>query len=138
MHITYKIKRIAIGLRITIWLAILSILILFSCKSNKLLIYSTIHEAVQKGDLEDVKEHLKRGVAINAQDENGWTPLHVAVFYGQKEIVEYLISKGADINAVVPWVGTPLTIAEEYMKKEVPEEIKQEIIKLLEKHGAKH
>jgi ankyrin repeat protein len=121
-----------------IWLVLFNILFIINCKNDKPLIYSTIHEAVQKGDLEDVKQYLKRGTAVNAQDENGWTPLHVAVFYGQKEVVKYLISKGADINAVVPWVGTPLTIAEEHMKKEVPEDIKQEIIKLLKKHGARH
>jgi len=108
-----------------------------NCRDNKPLTYESIHEAVQKGDLQDVKRHLNRGAALNSRDENGCTPLHIAAFYGQKEIAEFLISKGADINAVAPWIGTALTIAKEKIAESVTKQSQQNMIELLEKHGAK-
>jgi len=37
---------------------------------------------------------------INAQDEEGYTPLHLAVINGSKDIVRKLIAAGADINCL--------------------------------------
>ena len=71
-----------LGKYILLYLILLCISGFINCKKTHILIYASIHEAAQKGDLKDVKHHIKRGVAVNAQDENGWTPLYVVVFYG--------------------------------------------------------
>lgn len=63
-------------------------------RSEKPLKYSTIHEAAAKGDLEDVKNHLRRGTAVNEQrGPGGATPLHVAAGYNQVKVAEFLIKK---------------------------------------------
>jgi len=64
------------------------------------LVYSTIHEAAEKGNLADVKRHLARGAAVNARAAVGErTPLHDAAAGGHMDVVEYLVRKGADVNA---------------------------------------
>ena len=37
-------------------------------------------------------------VDIDAEDEDGWTPLHAAVYWGNAEIAEDLVDHGADVN----------------------------------------
>lgn len=64
------------------------------------LVYSTIHEAAEKGNLADVKRHLARGAAVNAKAVvGGRTPLHDAAEGGHMDVVEYLVRKGAEVNA---------------------------------------
>jgi ankyrin repeat protein len=97
-------------------------------------------EAIEKGDIEAVKEYLAAGTDVNAGgglDDNGepllWTPLHLAAIDGHKEIVELLIGAGADVNAkVVSGAAqgkTPLDAANETNNKETAD--------LLRKHGGK-
>jgi ankyrin repeat protein len=53
--------------------------------------------AVDRGNLNKVKDSLDKGADINAQSSQG-TSLFLASFNGQIEIVKFLIEKGADIN----------------------------------------
>ena len=91
--------------RIHLWLPLfLCILLLLGC-GERPLVYSSIHEAVDMGNLDDVIRHLNRGVAVNAwSDEKapkaGFTPLMIAAARGHLHIVKYLIDNGADINAL--------------------------------------
>ena len=55
-------------------------------------------EAIEKGDIEAVKQHLADGADVNAKTGGGVTPLHDAAF-GHKEIAELLIANGAEVNA---------------------------------------
>ena len=73
-------------------------------------------EAIEKGDIEAVKQHLAAGADVNAKDEEGWTPLHQAE---TKEIAELLISKGADIHAKDRNRVTPLHNAALFGRKEI-------------------
>lgn len=62
-------------------------------------IAQNIFEAIQKGDLEEVKSILTQNKdAINNQDKDKDTPLHYAAQLGNEEITELLISKGASLN----------------------------------------
>jgi len=72
------------------------------------LIYETIHDAVEKGDLADMKRHLARGAAVNARNKDGNTPLHWATFSGQTEAAELLIKYGAEVNVRDKNGRTPL------------------------------
>ena len=55
----------------------------------------SIHRAVEKGNIEAVKQHLAAGTDVNESD-GILTPLHYA---NTKEIAELLIAKGANVNA---------------------------------------
>ena len=85
----------------------------------------SIHEAAEDGDIKRVKQHLVKGVDVNAIFKDSWTPLHMAAEGGHREIVDLLIAKGADINATagagdgVGW--TPLHMAAEEGHKKVVE-----------------
>jgi ankyrin repeat protein len=57
-----------------------------------------LHEAAELGDLLLAKTLLSQGLAINAMDIIGRTPLHFAAANNQLNMVEYLVSEGADIN----------------------------------------
>ena len=84
----------------------------------------SIHDAVEKGKIEAVKQHLAAGTDVNARDDYGRTPLHGVT---TKEIAELLIAKGADANAAMKNGRTALD-----MTKRHPE-----IAELLRKHGGK-
>lgn len=60
-----------------------------------------IHDAVQQGDLDQVKALVQgNSELVNIADENGQTPLHFAAAGGQNEIAEFLISKDANVNVL--------------------------------------
>lgn len=65
--------------------------------------YLMFHWACSKGNLELVKAFVEKGVKINAQTTDGWTPLHMTMFYyglseSRRKVAEYLIGKGAKLN----------------------------------------
>ena len=60
----------------------------------------SINDAVEKGNIEAVKQHLTAGTDVEVKDGEGWTLLQMAAGEGHKEIAELLIAKGADVNAM--------------------------------------
>ena len=89
---------------------ILVILILFLFVVT--LLGSDIHDAIQKGDVAQVKTLISNNKElIQMKSDKGQTPLHLAVQTGGQEIVEFLISQGADINARDSEGNTPLLTA---------------------------
>jgi len=58
-----------------------------------------LHQAVQEGDLAQIKILVKEGRDINQFDALGNTPLHYAVADGNIEITRYLLNSGANVNA---------------------------------------
>ena len=50
------------------------------------------------GNLQAVKQHLTKGLDINAKNKDGVTALQIATLLGQYEIAELLVQKGADVN----------------------------------------
>ncbi len=60
-----------------------------------------LHTAAAKGDVECVRELLKRGMNPNIKDRRGWTPLHYAVKAGHYDIVWLLLDYGANPNTRV-------------------------------------
>ena len=80
-----------------------------------------IFNAVQKGDIKAVKQHLAAGVDVNAKNSVGFTPLHYAAHEGHMEIAELLITNSADVNEKVSGGRTPLHRAASLGHKEIAE-----------------
>lgn len=80
-------------------------------------------------DVEGIKELLDSGIDVNFRDIDNRTALHVAACQGFTEVVTLLLERGADVDPKDRWGSTPLGDALYYKNHEV--------IKLLEKHGAK-
>ena len=104
-----------------------------------------IYEAVSKGNIEAVKQHIAvgtdvdsalrgavkygqkeiaelliaNGADVNAKGRDGRTPLHDAAYKGHKEIAELLIANDADVNAKDNYTSTPLYAAAVLGRKEV-------------------
>lgn len=83
-----------------------------------------------EGDLEGMRELLDEGVDVNFRDIDDRTALHVAACQGFTDVAGLLLSRGAVVDTKDRWGSTPLADAVYYKKHDV--------IKLLEKHGAKH
>lgn len=84
---------------------------------------------VNEGDLEGINELLDLGTDVNFRDVDGRTALHIAACQGTTHVVQLLIQRGAEIDRKDRWGSTPLADAIYYKNHDV--------IKLLEKHGAK-
>ena len=82
----------------------------------------SIHDAVEKGNIEAVKQHIAAGTDVNAMGGmSGGTPLTFAAIEGHKEIVELLIAKGADVEVADLLSATPLHRAASWGHKEIAE-----------------
>ena len=85
-----------------------------------------IHKAANNGDLAGVKQFLQKGVAVDARDSYGRTPLMLSL--SNLESVRYLVGKGADVNARDAQGETPLMKAAFLGKVDV--------VRYLVEHGA--
>lgn len=74
---------------------------------------TTLHQAVQKGDVKTVQQHVAARTDLNIKDTHGWTPLHFAAMKGNLAIVKVLVGGGADTAAAGPGGRTPLDMARE-------------------------
>lgn len=59
------------------------------------LVATDLHSAAQSGDVSEVRRLVTSGVDVNAQDENGNTPLKYASAEPHPEVLRVLISLGA-------------------------------------------
>ncbi len=73
--------------------------------------YKSAYEAVKKGDIDDLKKHLKDGSDIDEQGLNGNTLLHYAASGDRYRIAALLIERKADINARNRLGETPLHLS---------------------------
>ncbi len=81
-----------------------------------------IYEASSLGDLEQVKQLVKRNSeTVKSHSAEGFSALGLAAFLGQGDIVKYLLENGADVNAVAknPTGYTALTGAVSTGRKEI-------------------
>ena len=58
-----------------------------------------LHEAAAKGDVAAIRKALATGVAVDARDSAGRTPLLIATHANKVEAARALIAAGADVNA---------------------------------------
>jgi hypothetical protein len=74
-----------------------------------------------KGDVDGIREHLKKGENVNVYDRWGWTPLIWTAYYNNYEAAECLLQNGADPNArtrkaygAILTESTPIMVAAYY------------------------
>jgi ankyrin repeat protein len=60
--------------------------------------YSGLHAAAHNGDVPAIEKLPAAGVAVNARDGHGRTPLHVATFARRREAIRSLVRAGADLH----------------------------------------
>ena len=58
-----------------------------------------IHRLAYSGDLEEVRNEVRRGADLEARDYNYMTPLHVACLKGHEGIACLLIEHGAEVDS---------------------------------------
>ena len=75
--------------------------------------------AVKNGDLEKVKDLIKKQTNINCKDKYSQTPLMWATTVGNENIVRYLIEHGADLSHKDGNNETALTIARNFGHGEI-------------------
>ncbi len=78
-----------------------------------------LHKAALEGDVERVKELLKKGADQNIQDEDGDTPLHNAASGGNVNVAKLLLVYGADPTVEDKDGKTPLDLARAKGRREV-------------------
>ncbi|MFP3015788.1 MAG: ankyrin repeat domain-containing protein [Wolbachia sp.] len=88
--------------------------------------YTVLHLAVTEKRLETVRELIKSGGNVNAEEYGSkCTPLHLACMVGEKEIVEELVKAGGEIEQADKFRITAMDYAK--TSKEVTEVLKKEI-----------
>ncbi|ETV76016.1 hypothetical protein H257_09964 [Aphanomyces astaci] len=73
---------------------------------------ANIWVAASDGNIDAVTAYLQGGASVNAQDENGYTPLQAAVSYNHTELVQYLLAGGASATLSDFDSETPLHFCE--------------------------
>ncbi|WP_353280143.1 ankyrin repeat domain-containing protein [Wolbachia endosymbiont (group B) of Silvanus unidentatus] len=87
--------------------------------------YTALHLAVTEKRLEIVRELIKSGADVNAEEYgNKCIPLHLACMVGEKEIVEELVKAGGEIEQEDECGMTAIDYAKN--SKEVTEVLKKE------------
>ncbi|WP_265029684.1 ankyrin repeat domain-containing protein [Wolbachia endosymbiont (group A) of Philonthus cognatus] len=87
--------------------------------------HTALHLAITEKRLETVRELIKSGANVNAEEyENKCTPLHLACMVGKVEIVEELVKAGAEIEQADKFGMTAMDYAKN--SKEVAEVLKKE------------
>ncbi len=79
----------------------------------------SLHDAVQKGYIGAVKQHIAAKSDLNKKDASGWTPLHLAAMNGEFTIVKVLCEAGAEVNIKGKDDKTPLDVAREKNQAEI-------------------
>jgi ankyrin repeat protein len=97
-----KIAALTSGVR----LPILALLILLAPSAGEC---GPIHEAVRQGDVAGVNRIIESDrSALNARDENGYTPLYTAATYNKLPTVRLLVKEGADPRIANNWGDEPI------------------------------
>ncbi|WP_264685662.1 MULTISPECIES: ankyrin repeat domain-containing protein [unclassified Wolbachia] len=87
--------------------------------------YTALHLAVTEKRLEIVRELIKSGAEVNAEEYgNKCIPLHLACMVGEKEIVEELVKAGGEIEQADKFGMKAMDYAKN--SKEITEILKKE------------
>jgi len=80
---------------------------------------SRLIKAAREGDLEEIRDTLKKGANSNLPVDDSFPPLQTASASGQAGSVRLLLDNGAQVNQVANFENTPLNAAASYGHMEV-------------------
>lgn len=81
----------------------------------------SLYRAIQIGDLDQIKRHIRRGTDLDQPDASGDLPLHVAARAGQVSIARELARSGASLDGRNRAGQTPMDLALAHGKTKVAE-----------------
>lgn len=93
--------------------------LVFSMMFINLSIAGDLHEAITKGEFNQVEALIEKGGNVNAKDEKGAYPLNYAAAYNRVDMINLLLEKGAEIGAQSAVGDTALHCATRYGGGEV-------------------
>ena len=88
-----------------------------------------LHQAAEKGDVEEARRLIEQGAAVDARNKEKYTPLHTASLNGHAELSKLLIENGADIEARNAYGSRPIDLV-------FSEKGNLKTLEVLESHGA--
>jgi ankyrin repeat protein len=68
-------------------------------------------QAIQRGELERIRDLIKEGVDVDSKDSHGQTALMVAARKGHTDVVRFLVQSGAELNVAAKYNLTALMLA---------------------------
>src|SRR5579864_738156 len=68
-------------------------------------------DAIERGDVQRVRDLLDRGADLDARDRHGQTGLMLAAHAGHRAVVEVLIAHGANLNTTAKYGLSALMMA---------------------------
>ncbi|XP_071572809.1 uncharacterized protein [Temnothorax nylanderi] len=77
--------------------------------------------ALEEGNLESLKDCLKKGADINARNVNSWTTLHFAAKGSSPEIIKFILDQNLSVNVKDINGQSPLHIAAEHGRNNIVE-----------------
>ncbi|KAJ3280086.1 palmitoyltransferase akr1, partial [Borealophlyctis nickersoniae] len=80
---------------------------------------TALHLAAQNGHVNVAELLLEAGAAVDAQDNEKFTPLHTAVEHGHLVLAAMLVTNKANVEAKTEISWTPLLVAVEYHQLEI-------------------
>ena len=80
---------------------------------------TTLHQAVEKGDIQIVQRHIAIKTDLNKKNSAGWTALHLAIMKGDMTIIQALVEAGADVALKGKDDKTAMDLAQEKNQAEV-------------------
>ena len=60
---------------------------------------NALHQAIVKGDVEEVRRLIANGANVEARSDQGQTPLHLAAQRGNAQMAALLIKDGARVDS---------------------------------------
>ncbi|MCR4266811.1 ankyrin repeat domain-containing protein [Nitratireductor sp. ZSWI3] len=79
--------------------------------SAEIAAFTGLHDAAQRGDVEDIRRLAGTAIDVNGRDGRGRTPAHVAAFASHEEALRALAEAGANMNALEGQAYDVVTIA---------------------------
>jgi len=88
-------------------------------------------KACSRGNIQEVRKNMLRGVSVNSSNRDGRTPLHMACSHGHEEMVRVLVDEmGADINPEDKHGNTPINDAVRHKHDKCAEILRSRGVKL--------